>query len=110
MKNFRFAILGAGHIARRFCDAVSRIDGCEVCAVASKSLVRAENFAKENGVESYYDDYETLLEKEKPDCAYIAVTTNDHYRLSVLCVITTCLFCVRKRCFKIQRKRRICMR
>lgn len=86
MKKFRFAILGAGHIARQFCDAVSRIDGCEVCAVASKSLARAENFAKENGVESYYDDYETLLEKEKPDCAYIAVTTNDHYRLSVLCV------------------------
>ena len=26
------------------------------------------------------------MEKEKPDCAYIAVTTNDHYRLSVLCV------------------------
>ena len=65
MKKFRFAILGAGHIARQFCDAVSRIDGCEVCAVASKSLARAENFAKENGVESYYDDYETLLEKEK---------------------------------------------
>ena len=86
MKKFRFAILGAGHIARQFCDAVSRIDGCEVCAVASKSLARAENFAKENGVESYYDDYEMLLEKEKPDCAYIAVTTNDHYRLSVLCV------------------------
>ena len=86
MKKFRFAILGAGHIARQFCDAVSRIDGCEVCAVASKSLARAENFAKENGVESYYDDYEMLLEKERPDCAYIAVTTNDHYRLSVLCV------------------------
>lgn len=46
MKKFRFAILGAGHIARQFCDAVSRIDGCEVCAVASKSLARAENFAK----------------------------------------------------------------
>ena len=64
MKKFRFAILGAGHIARQFCDAVSRIDGCEVCAVASKSLVRAENFAKENGVENYYDDYEMLLEME----------------------------------------------
>lgn len=24
MKKFRFAILGAGHIARQFCDAVSR--------------------------------------------------------------------------------------
>ena len=30
MKKFRFAILGAGHIARQFCDAVLRIDGCEV--------------------------------------------------------------------------------
>ena len=51
MKKFRFAILGAGHIARQFCDAVSRIDGCEVCAVASKSLERAENFAKEHNMD-----------------------------------------------------------
>ena len=26
MKKIRFAILGAGHIARQFCDAVSRMD------------------------------------------------------------------------------------
>lgn len=46
MKKFRFAILGAGHIARQFCDAVSRIDGCEVCAVASKSLARAKTLRR----------------------------------------------------------------
>ena len=86
MSTFRFGILGAAGIASHFCIAVSQIKDCEVCAVASKSLERAEKFAATNGVSKYYDSYEELLEKEKPDAAYIAVTTNDHYRLSKMCV------------------------
>ena len=35
--NFRFAIMGAGNIAGKFCDAVSRVKECEVAAVSSKS-------------------------------------------------------------------------
>lgn len=86
MEEFRFAVLGAGGIAGKFCSAVALIDGCEVCAVASKSKKRAEDFAKRNGIGKYYDSYEELLEQEEPDCAYIAVTPNDHYRLTMLCV------------------------
>ena len=86
MGTFRFGILGAAGIASHFCIAVSQIEDCEVCAVASKSLERAEKFAATNGVPKYYDSYEELLETEKPDAAYIAVTTNDHYRLSKMCV------------------------
>jgi predicted dehydrogenase len=78
--------LGAGNIAGNFCNAVELIDGCCVCAVASKSIKKAEEFARRNGIEKYYDSYEELLEREAPDCVYIAVTNNDHYRLSALCV------------------------
>ena len=35
MTNFRFAVMGAGNIANKFCDAVNRIADCEVAAVAS---------------------------------------------------------------------------
>ena len=42
----RFGIMGAGNIARKFADAVSKVDGAAVTAVASKSTERAETFAK----------------------------------------------------------------
>ena len=45
MDEFRFAIMGAGKIARKFCDAVALTEGCGVCAVASKSLERARALA-----------------------------------------------------------------
>lgn len=86
MKEFRFAIMGAAHIAVKFCDAVSLVENCRVAAVASKSMERAEKFAENNNIPKAYDDYETMLREEKPDCVYIAVTQNDHYRLAMLCI------------------------
>ena len=74
MKEFRFVILGAGNIAGKFCEAVSLIEGAAVVAVASKSLTKAMNFAEKNGVVKAYGDYEEMLQMEKPDGAYIAVT------------------------------------
>ena len=86
MSIFRFAILGAAKVGRKFCAAVNLIPDCEVCAVASKSLERAQQFAATHGVASFYNSYEQLLDTEKPDCAYIAVTTNDHFRLTMMCL------------------------
>ena len=86
MKTFRFAILGAAKIGNKFCSAVSCIPDCEVAAVASKSLDRAQQFAQRYGIARFYDSYEEMLDKEKPDCAYIAVTQNDHYRLTMMCL------------------------
>lgn len=65
MKNFRFAIMGAGNIANKFCDAVKRMGDCEVAAVASKSMERAKGFAEKNGIKAAYDSYEKMLAEEK---------------------------------------------
>ena len=86
MEKFRFAIMGAGAIAVKFCEAVRLLDGCEVCAVASKSLERAKAFAGKQQIDRYYGDYAAMLEQENPYCVYIAVTPNDHARLSLLCI------------------------
>ena len=86
MGKFRFAIMGAGGIGVKFCNAVSLIEECEVCAVASKSMERAQSFAQQNGIEKCYADYEEMLDTEKPDCVYIAVTSNDHFRLAMMCI------------------------
>jgi predicted dehydrogenase len=86
MEQFRFAILGAGKIAAVFCRAAAALPDAVVAAVASKDEARAERFAAENGVPRAYGDYRLMLEREKPDCAYIAVTPNDHFRLTMLCL------------------------
>lgn len=83
-ESFRWGILGAGNIAVKFCDAVNGIADCTVAAVGSKSLSRAETFARENGIERWYGNYEELLKNEKPDAVYIAATSNDHYRLTMM--------------------------
>lgn len=86
MSSFHFAVMGAGGIAHKFCDAVRRTEGCDVTAVASKSMERARSFAEENRIPAAYGSYEAMLKAEKPDCVYIAATTNAHAALSTLCV------------------------
>ena len=86
MNKFRFAIMGAGNIAVRFCGAVKRMECCEVAAVASKSMERAASFAGKYGIDRFYDSYEEMLLEEKPDCVYIATTPDSHYALAKLCM------------------------
>lgn len=86
MYDFKFAIMGAGKIARKFCKAVEEISNCRVAAVASKSIDRAESFAKENEIPSVYCDYEKMLLNEDVDGVYIATTVNFHYELCMLCL------------------------
>ncbi len=86
MKNFRYAVMGAGDISRKFCDAVRRIDGCEVVAVSSKSLVRAKSFAERENIPAYFDSYSEMLLSEHPDCVYIGADTGSHFALTMLCL------------------------
>ena len=53
--------MGAGNIAGKFVDAARRVEGCDVVAVASKSMERAETFARQFSVKRYYDSYESML-------------------------------------------------
>ena len=84
--SFNFAIMGAGNIAGKFVDAVRRVNGCDVVAVASKSMERAENFARQFEITKYYDSYEIMLQENRIDCVYIATTPNFHYELTKLCL------------------------
>ena len=75
----RFGIIGAGGIAHKFADAVSEVGGAVLSAVASKSKLRAEEFAKEHGIPNRYGSYEELLRRDDIDAVYIATTMNYHF-------------------------------
>lgn len=85
-KQFRFGIMGAGNIAEKFCDAVRKQGEGIVAAVASRSMDRAIAFAKKQGIPKAYDSYEQMLKEEDLDGVYVAVTTNAHYELTMLCL------------------------
>lgn len=83
--SFRFAIMGAGDISRKFRNAAA-INGFEVVAVSSKSLERAKAFSEREAVPNYYGSYREMLEKEKPDCVYIGADTGSHFELTKMCI------------------------
>lgn len=85
MSVLRFGIMGAGRIAGHFVRAVRLTDSAEVVAVASKSIGKAENFAKENSVADFCS-YEKLLARDDIDAVYVATTHNFHYENIKACL------------------------
>ncbi len=85
-KTVRFGILGTGGIARKFAAAIPHAEGAELIACASRTPGKAEKFAAEFGVPTYYERYEALLANPEVDCVYIATTPNFHYENIMDCI------------------------
>lgn len=79
------AILGAGRIAVTMANTVNGMEDVNLYAVASRSLERAESFAKEHHVEKAYGSYEEMLRDEKVDLVYIATPHSHHCEQIKLC-------------------------
>lgn len=82
----KVGILGAGRIAVKMAETLNGMDGVQAYAVASRSLERAETFARENQVEKAYGSYEEMLADEKVDLVYIATPHSHHLEHGKLCV------------------------
>lgn len=84
------AILGAGHIARKMADTIRQMkcrgDKVELYAVASRSLEKAEAFAKEEGAVRAYGSYEELAADPAVDLVYIATPHSHHAENMELCL------------------------
>lgn len=80
MKTFKVGIIGAGWIADQMGKTLTPIEGYEVYAVASRSLEKAQAFAKMYGCTKPYDSYETLVCDPDVDLVYIATPHSHHYQ------------------------------
>ncbi len=85
MKNIRWAIMGLGHIAKKFANDLTLVPDTELVAVASRSESNAEAFAAQFNAKTYFSDYETMLKSGGIDAVYIATTNETHTELSLLC-------------------------
>ena len=86
MRTYNWAILGPGHIARKFADDLKLVPGARLHAVASRSLPRAQAFAAEFGAAHAVGSYEELLAVPGIDAVYVATPHSEHYAHARLCL------------------------
>lgn len=82
----KIAILGAGHIAETFAYTIKNTEGAECYAVASRSLEKAEGFAKKHGFEKAYGSYEEMLLDSNVQLVYVATPHSHHYMHMKMCI------------------------
>ena len=87
MKNYRWGIIAPGNIASQFATALTAQDNAICYAVASRSLIRAEQFADKFGFEKRFDDYQQMLEDSDLDVVYIASPHHLHAEQSIACLM-----------------------
>jgi len=74
----RLGILGTANIARKNVLAAAPVSGLEFSAIASRSLDKAEAFAKEYNIAKAYGSYDELLADEEIDAVYVPLPTTLH--------------------------------
>jgi predicted dehydrogenase len=78
-----WGIIGLGRIARLFAEDLRHIEDGTLLGVASTSLERAEVFAAEFDVPSYYGSYPELFADPDIDIVYVATYHHTHCALAI---------------------------
>lgn len=85
-KTFKIGIIGAGWIAEKMAETVSRMNGYEIFAIASRSIERARSFAAKFNIEKAYGSYEELVRDNDIDLIYVATPHSHHFQHTKLAV------------------------
>ena len=86
MNKIKWGIIGTGKIAHTFAEALRGTEDVQLCAVASRTLEKAQKFADEFGFEKAYGSYSELAEDGDIDVVYIATPMASHYSDAMLCI------------------------
>lgn len=78
MKNYRWAVIGAGTIAREMSAALNK-KGTGVYGIANRTKARAEILAREYGIHKVYDTIDDAMTDPDVDIIYVATTHNNHF-------------------------------
>lgn len=85
----KWGIIGLGNMAQVFADAMNGNSSSILTAVASRSKVKADAFARKNGVAHGYGSYEEMLADDSLglDIIYIATPVKYHYDHIKMCLM-----------------------
>ncbi len=82
-KKIKWGIIGCGNIARKFASDLTLVEGAELFAVASRSIEKAQKFAKKYQATVAYGSYDELLLDTTVDIVYIATPHISHAEWSI---------------------------
>jgi len=80
-KKLRAVVIGAGNMGRNHVRTYSKLPNVDIVALADINP-EAKKIAEEHGVH-FYDNYQKMLEKEKPDAVSIVVPTPLHHKIGL---------------------------
>lgn len=82
----RWGVLAPGGIGRTWVSGLQGHTDQPVVAVASRSLQRADEFAREYGIERAYGEYEQLIADPDIEAVYVAAPHSEHLRLGLMAI------------------------
>ncbi len=86
MKTYNWAVLGCGHIAKKFIRDLKLLPNAKLYAAASRDLQKAIDYKNEYGFEVAYGSYTEMVNDPKVDVVYIATPHAYHREHSILCM------------------------
>src|SRR5687768_1908538 len=78
MRSVRVGLVGSGFVSTIHAEALKRVPGAELLAVASPTDDHAERFAKRHGARHHFRDYRKLLEVAELDLVVLGCPNDLH--------------------------------
>lgn len=86
MEKIKWGIIGLGSIAGKFAKDLWESNDCEIYAVASRNLEKADAFAAKFGAKKAFGSYKEMLNETSIDIIYIATPHSHHYENTMMCL------------------------
>src|SRR5262245_62044803 len=78
MDTVRYGLIGSAFVSTIHAEAIARVKGATVTAVASPSPGKAEAFAAKHGIPRHFTDYRALLDSPEVDAIVIGIPNDLH--------------------------------
>ncbi len=93
----KIALVGCGKIADGHVEEIQKLPTrAHVVAVCDREILMAEQIATRYRIPAYYDSYERMLDRERPDVVHITTPPQSHLPLSRLALDAGCHIYVEK--------------
>jgi predicted dehydrogenase len=92
----KLAIVGCGMIADTHLKEIRKIPGTHIAGVCDKEILMAEQLSERYDIPAYFDDFDELLFKTKPDAVHILTPPATHHHLGINAMKAGCHVIVEK--------------
>ena len=81
--NLRVLVVGCGNMGSSHAKAYDQIEGFEICGIVSRGKSKETLNQKLGGGYALFDDFDTALEKTKPDTVAISTYPDTHEAMAI---------------------------